>query len=271
MPQGLPASVPVHQLRVFLEGSHACIAGSAVAAEQYGFDESYDDIDIFCYSNSSMIAVAQHLMDHGFAFNDTHMSMVWDRWMAWDMNVGWKTNSMKLHGTLDPSTPPYTCNVVYKMFEKQPIRRLSDVLESFDFGVLAMGYDLIDDGEFHDMRSYFYPRATDFDRLQLLPERRRQWQQGRVTQYVGIRQAGRAVKYHRYGYDMELVIPDLISGYRIAASHHQGHFDQEKVVLGQIYDRLADHLEDGELDLIAAADKLLPQYRNVDLLLEALD
>jgi len=43
------------------------------------------------------------------------------------------------------------------------------------------------------------------------------------------------------------------------------------VVLGQIYDRLADHLEDGDHDKIREADALLPQWRDVDAILERLD
>jgi hypothetical protein len=197
--------------------------------------------------------------------------MKYDRWLAWDMNISWRTNSVKLKGCFDPvNTEPYEVNVVYKTFEKQPVKRLSLVLESFDFGHLATGYELRT-GEYRDMRSFFFPRVADFSALPLLPDRADRWNNGLITQYTGIRQAGRAVKYHGYGYDMSNVMPALITGYRIAAAHHADHFDPEKVTLGLIYDRLADHLEDGDYDKVREADALLPQWRDVDAILDRLD
>jgi hypothetical protein len=144
------------------------------------------------------------------------------------------------------------------------------VLESFDFGLLASGYELRN-GEFRDMRGFFFPREQDYRVLPLLPDRADRWANGLVTQYTGIRQAGRTVKYIEYGYDLSKVLPVLVTGYRIAAAHHADHFDPEKVTLGLIYDRLADHLEDGEFEKVKDADKLLPTWRDVDAILERLD
>lgn len=264
--------LPLAELRSSLYGHHACLAGSAVAAEAYGLDLSYDDIDVFAYGNSSLIAIAQHLLDHGFEFATDNEAMKFERWLSWDLNIGWRTNSVKLRGMINGPKPlePYEVNVVYKTFEKQPVKRLSMVLESFDFGLLAMGYELRS-GEFRDMRPYFFPNAANFGALPLLPDRHDRWASGLITQYTGIRQAGRAVKYSEYGYDMSQVIPTLIEGYRIAATHMAGHFDPEKQTLGQIYDRLADHLEDSDFEEIKKADALLPQWRDVDAILEVLD
>jgi hypothetical protein len=261
---------PLRELRGVLHGQHACIAGSAVAAETYGLTESYDDIDVFAYGNSSLIAIANTLLERGFTFASSNEEMKWDRWLAWDLNIGWRTNSIKLKGRLDASLDDYEVNVVYKTFEKQPVKRLSLVMESFDFGLLATGYELRT-GVWRDMRPYFFPGASTYISLPLLPDREDRWANGLITQYTGIRQAGRAVKYLGYGYDMSQVMPVLVKGYRIAAGHHANHFDPEKVALGQIYDRLADHLEDGEFDKIREADKLLPQWRDIDAILERLD
>ena len=262
-------AVPLAELRSTLCGMHACIAGSAVAAEQYSLPHSYDDIDIFAYGNSSLIAIASVLMERGFDFASDNERMKFDRWLAWDLNIGWRTNSVKLTGAIGGGQP-YEVNVVYKTFEKQPVKRLSMVLESFDFGHLASGYELRTN-EWRDMREFFFPNAPDFKALPLLPDRADRWANGLITQYTGVRQAGRVVKYIEYGYDMSNVVPVLIQGYRIAAGHHADHFDPEKVTLGAIYDRLADHLEDGELDKIKEADKLLPMWRDVDAILERLD
>lgn len=263
-------NLPLRDLRTTLKGAHACIAGSAVAAESYNLRTSYDDIDIFAYGNSSLISIANSLLERGFTFASDNEAMKWDRWLAWDLNIGWRTNSIKLVGHVDPKLEDYEVNIVYKTFEKQPVKRLSQVLESFDFGHLATGYELRT-GEWRDMRPFFFPNAINFGALPLLPDRQDRWRDGLITQYTGIRQAGRAVKYIGYGYDLSNVVPDLITGYRIAASHHADHFDPEKVMLGQIYDRLADHLENEEFDKIREADALLPQWRDVDAILERLD
>ena len=263
-------ALPLKELLSALNGAHACIAGSAVAAQEYNLPHSYDDIDVFAYGNSSLIAITNSLLERGFGFASSNEAMKYDRWLAWDMNISWRTNSVKLSGRIDSSIEPYEVNVVYKTFEKQPVKRLSLVLESFDFGHLATGYELRT-SEYRDMRPYFFPKVVDFKALPLLPDRQDRWTNGLITQYTGIRQAGRAVKYQGYGYDMSNVMPALITGYRIAAAHHADHFDPEKVTLGQIYDRLADHLEDGDYDKIREADALLPQWRDVDAILERLD
>jgi hypothetical protein len=262
---------PLRELRSLLDGSHACIAGSAVAAETYSLPQSYDDIDVFAYGNSSLISIATILLQNGFTFASDNERMKFERWLSWDLNIGWRTNSVKLVGH-HPSSPlqDYEVNIVYKTFEKQPVKRLSLVLESFDFGHLATGWDLRT-STFRDMRPYFFPNHTSYEALPLLPDRADRWSEGLITQYTGIRQAGRAVKYYRYGYDMSEVFPLLITGYRIAAGHHADHFDPEKQTLGEIYNRLADHLEDGEWDKILEADAMLPQWRDVDAILERLD
>ena len=263
-------NLPLKELLGALNGSHACIAGSAVAAQEYGLVNSYDDIDVFAYGNSSLISIANSLIERGFSLASDNEAMKWDRWLAWDLNIGWRTNSIKLVGSVHHATEPYEVNVVYKTFEKQPVKRLSLVLESFDFGHLASGYELRT-GEWRDMRPYFFPREQDYRVLPMLPDRHDRWENGLITQYTGIRQASRAVKYMGYGYDLSKVVPALITGYRIAAAHHADHFDPEKVTLGEIYSRLADHLEDGEFDKIREADALLPQWRDVDAILERLD
>lgn len=264
-------TLPIRDLQRFLLGAHGCIAGSAVAAEQYGLHSSYDDIDVFAYGNSSLISIATSLLGNGFELASDNERMKWDRWLAWDLNIGWRTNSIKLVGSIDSNAvEPYEVNVVYKTFEKQPVKRLSTVLESFDFGHLASGYEL-KDGRWHDMRPYFFPATSSYRNLPLLPDRHERWANGLITQYTGIRQAGRLVKYLGYGYDMSNVLPTVVQGYRIAAVHHADHFDPQKAALGEIYSRLADHLEDGEFDKIREADMLLPQWRDVDAILERLD
>jgi hypothetical protein len=263
--------LPLRELRGLLHGANACIAGSAVAAETYSKPHSYDDIDVFAYGNSALINIVSTLLQNGFDFASDNERMKWERWLAWDLNIGWRTNSVKLVGHQPMfKLDDYEVNVVYKTFEKQPVKRLSLVLESFDFGLLATGWDLRS-MQFRDMRPFFFGHSRSFDALPMLPDRQDRWANGLITQYTGVRQAGRAVKYMSYGYDLSQVVPVLIDGYRIAAGHHADHFDPEKVTLGEIYSRLADHLEDGEHDKITEANNILPQWRDVDAILERLD
>ena len=59
---------------------------------------------------------------------------------------------------------PYTnraINLVYKLVNGVPANSLAGVLESFDFGLLAQGYDL-STGTFRDMRGYLFP-GLDLD------------------------------------------------------------------------------------------------------------
>lgn len=71
------------------------------------------------------------------------------------MDIGfnrWHTNSMKLS---DPTTGTEV-NIIYKLVDGHETTSLSQVIESFDFGLLAMGFNL-KTGNYHDMRSYLFP------------------------------------------------------------------------------------------------------------------
>ena len=133
-----------------LAGFPACIAGSAVAAETYGLplgDKA--DVDVFCYSDLALVAATQRLIDSGFQLED-RFARVWERWLRYGFR-NWHTNSIKFR---DPSG--LEVNLVYKLLGKNPVNSLAQVIESFDFGLLAVGYDLLT-GNKHDMRSYLFP------------------------------------------------------------------------------------------------------------------
>jgi hypothetical protein len=216
----LPAADAIEAARFAVAGLPVYIAGSAAAAAQYPQidDTSYDDVDLFCGTREVLIASAQRLMHAGFQPDD-RMERVWHRWLRYGFK-GWHTNSLKLE--LPLNTPQgrafVKVNLVYKMVDGHPTTSLGQVLESFDFGLLAVGFDCEQD-TWRDMRDYFFPGVPPTGPLPLLPNRRDSWRNGFVSQYQGLREVGRFVKYRDYGYDMSLVQDDLHTGYWKAAEY----------------------------------------------------
>lgn len=251
-----------------LAGLPACIAGSAVAAEAYGLPlGQFADLDVFCYSKEALIAAAQKLvLTTGLEVESRH-SRVWARWMRTGMQ-GWHTNSLKLH---DPVSG-VEVNLIYKLVNKHPLTSLAQVLESFDFGLLSMGYDLANGvGQVQDLRGFFFPGLDPDGPLPLLPGRRDAWRAGFISQYNGIRQVGRYVKYVQYGYDMSAVLDDLIEGYMNAALYFSGRTEDDKQLTARIYYAIADLLRVHDLDQLATAGAQLNELDGLDAIMEALE
>jgi hypothetical protein len=161
-------------------------------------------------------------------------------------------------------------NLVYKLMGKKPVNSLAQVIESFDFGLLATGYDL-ETNTFRDMRSYLFPDMDKRGPLPLMPNKREQWRKGLISQYNGLRECGRYAKYHNYGYDMTLVKDDLVTGYMEAAMYFSMHFDADKQQLGKIYDAIAQHIQFDNIDQLIEAYKLLDFKDSLDEIMEALE
>jgi hypothetical protein len=193
---------------------------------------------------------------------------VWYRWLRYGFKT-WHTNSIRM---LSPQGVEY--NVVYKTTDGHATTSLSQVLESFDFGLLATGYDLETD-QFLDLRSYLFPQHmaqyTNGEPLPMMPNKRANWRQGFISQYNGIREGGRYAKYHAYGYDMSLVKDDLVTGYREAALHWVDSFDKEKQLLGQIFETIGDYIETDDIDGLNAASKKIEYKSPLEAILEALE
>lgn len=239
------------------------IAGSCAAAETYGSKE-WADLDVFAYSDHALVAATQSLLDHGFTM-DERFERVWYRWLRYGFK-GWHTNSMKLHSPSDVEV-----NVIHKTIGGSATTSLAQVLESFDFGLLATGYD-VESEQRMDMRGYLFPNHDPNGPLPMLPNKRENWVRGYISQYNGLREAARYAKYHGYGYDMSLVKDDLVTGYEAAAHYNsRDGFDEDKKLLAQIYDTLGDKIRADAIDELIESYKTLDFKDPLDLIMDKLE
>lgn len=263
----MDAGVAIADVRTRLAGDPVFLAGSLVASETYGHADAWHDVDIFCPTPQVLIAVGQKLLGQGFTLDD-RFSRTWFRWLRYGMK-GWHTNSLRMQA---PGGNEW--NLVYKMTDGHPTTSLSQVLESFDFGLLGTGWDLERDS-YHDLRSYLFPGlfdpATHTEPLPMMPAKRANWRNGFISQYNGLREAGRYAKYAGYGYDLSLVKDDLVTGYRQAWLYYSNCFEAEKQQLGQIYMAIADHMDADNIDELAKATKLIDYNDSLDVIMAALE
>lgn len=236
MPATSTPSAAVAELFHLLPGEPVFMAGSLAAAHAHDRADAWSDVDIFVPTEGLLFTTIKALLMQGATPID-YFDRVWHRWQRYGLRR-WHTNSMRLE-TLQGTE----VNVVYKLVDGHPTTSLSQVLESFDFGLLAVGWDM-ETQTYRDLRPYLFPGLDIDGPLPLMPNKRDNWRQGFVSQYNGLREGLRYLKYTDYGYDMSLVIDDLTTGYRLAASYHEGSHDVQKQALAEIYHALADAIED---------------------------
>lgn len=259
----MSTSAIIADVRQLLRGEPVFLAGSLVAADTYGLPDAFHDVDLFCPTPQVLISIGQRLLDHGYKFDD-RFGRVWARWLKYGMK-GWHTNSLRL-----TSPGGIETNLVYKLTEGHPATSLSQVLESFDFGLLGMGWDLESD-TFRDLRPYLFPNVTTRDRLPMMPNKRSNWRQGFISRYNGLREMGRYAKYYRYGYDLSLVKDDLVCGYTAAAKYHCGRFEPEQQDLGHIYESIAMLIDIDDIDQLEAASQEIDYDDSLDAIMKALE
>jgi len=261
----LSATEVIGHIAAPLTGLPACIAGSTVAAEVYDLPLSENsDVDVFCYSEQALIAAVQRLLSAGFPLNPRH-ERVWERWLQYGLR-SWHTNSIKLVDEFSGTE----INLVHKLMGGHPTSSLPQVLESFDFGLLAVGYDLRESHR-QDLRSFLFPKHPLDGPLPLMPNKRTAWRSGFISQYNGLREVGRYAKYVTYGHDLSLVKDDLIEGYMSAALYMSQRDDPLKIQLGLIYDTIARKIEMDDIpDLMEAGEQILT-LDSLDLIMEALE
>jgi hypothetical protein len=261
----MTASAIIADVLSDLKGDRLYLAGSLVAEETYGLSDAHSDVDLFCPSNNRMLYTIAKLEAKGYTFAD-RFDRVISRWLDYDdMTRKWHTNSMKMlspHGV--------EVNLVFKKVDGNATRSLSQVLESFDFGLLATGYEVAT-GEKHDLRPYLFPGMDLKGPLPMLPNKRDNWRNGFVSQYNGLREAGRYAKYYGYGYDMSLVKEDLVTGYWAASTYLASTFDEEKKTMARIYEVIADHISFDNIDHLIEAYKELDFKDDLDRIMEALE
>ena len=257
------ASVIIADVQSRLAGDPVFLAGSLVAEDAYGLSNAHSDIDLFCPTFQVVVATTQKLLSQGYTFAP-RFERVWYRWLRMGVKQ-WHTNSMRL---VSPSG--IETNLVYKIQDGHPTTSLSQVLESFDFGLLGAGYEL-DTGTFRDHRPYLFPGMDINGPLPMMPNKRDNWRNGFISQYNGLREAGRYAKYWTYGYDMALVADDLVVGYEIAGSYHLGKWEDERKLLGEIYMTIAEKIRNGEVAELAESYKTLDFNDALDSILETLE
>ena len=104
-----------------------------------------------------------------------------------------------------------------------------------------------------------------------MPNKRDNWRSGFISQYNGLREAGRYAKYHTYGYDMSLVRDDLLEGYFNAVAYLSQRDNPDKQLLAQIYEAIALAIEDENITELVEFGKKIPQLDSLDQIMEALE
>ena len=259
----MSASAIIADVRSLTAGEPVYLTGSLVAEEAYGKSNAHSDVDLFCPTFQVVVAMTQKLIDSGYMFAD-RFERVWWRWQRMGVK-SWHTNSMRL---MSPSG--IETNLVYKIVDGHPTTSLAQVLESFDFGLLAVGYDCELD-QYRDLRGYLFPGMDPMGPLPMMPNKRENWRRGFISQYNGLRECGRYAKYFDYGYDLSLVKDDLVTGYFEASLYLSTHFDKEKQMLGNIYQAIGQHIELDNIEDLKLANKQIDYSDPLDKIMEALE
>lgn len=259
-----PVGDVIHAMTTEFNGLNASLAGSAVSAMHYDKPDAWGDIDLFAHNQFELVRMIEFALNNGWDLATEKDAKTWNRWMRFGIS-NYRTNTLHL------SNGHWDVNMTYKTYEGRPVASLSQVLETFDWGLLAMGYDL-KSGRFFDFRPTYFP-DHDWDRLPMMDERMARWSQGLIVPYTGIRQAGRYHKYHHvYGYDLGAVKDVLVQGYRIAGEYHLNNaFDREKQTLGEIFVRLGEAVQADDWATLAEADTAMPIHRELDEFLNRID
>jgi hypothetical protein len=258
----------IDDMLTLLKGQPVFLCGSLVAEDEYGLTDAHSDVDLFCPTGNVLVATTQFLLGHGYKLDD-RMERTWYRWLRFGFKT-WHTNSLRLMSPGGVET-----NLVYKLTEGHATTSLAQVLESFDFGLLGVGYD-VETGVRRDLRPYLFPQFHGLHwvrngPLPMMPNKREAWRNGFISQYNGLREFGRYAKYHEYGYDMSLVKDDLATGYAEAALYMMNHFDADKQQQGLIYQTIGLKIEDDKIDELFAAAKQIDFKDSLDAIMEALE
>lgn len=258
----MPAQQAVGYLRSHLGGRPGtCLVGSLVGADVNGKD-GWADGDVFCFSPGALMAAGQYMLDHG-AVLDEQEQRKWNRWLLMGMG-DWHTNSIRME-----LLNGIEVNLVYKTVGRVPLTSLMQVLESFDFGYVAMGWDL-ERGTFHDGREFWFGKGYDPESLGFLPHREWQWLNATIGRFTGIRQPQRWAKFADRGYDMRPSQKPLADGLRITAAHYTTKDDPEYRAYAPLYLGIADLVEDYDIPALLEVYKGMQPHDPVGSLTKGL-
>ena len=262
---GIPAKDAVAKVLRDTTALPAFLTGSAVAAETYDLQQSYSDIDLFVPNEGSYFAVVTKLLCSGYRIENDRFERMWDR----HVNIGfnkWHTNSMKL---IDNATGTEV-NVIYKLVEGHQTTQLSQVIESFDFGLLGVGYET-KTGTFRDMRGYLFPGLDPNGPLPMIGYRAGTVGKGLMSQFIMQRTPGRYARYIEYGHDLSAVKDTLVEGYQIYADYKMNRSKDDDILIGKIALALSQKIEADDIAGLLLYDKKLPTTDGLDDVMAALE
>lgn len=262
---GIPAKDAVEKVLKTVAGLPGFLTGSSATAVATGKDFAYTDVDLFVPNQGSYFTMVQHLLNNGYAIEGDRFERMWKRHLSMGFNA-WHTNSMKL---LDQLTGTEV-NVIYKRVDGHETTQLSQVIESFDFGVLGVGYET-DTGTFRDMRSYLFPGEKDLEVLPLMKYREVTVGLGFMSQHIMMRTPGRYARYVQYGYDLSKIKPSLVNGLLIYADYKDDRTKPDELILGRIARTLAQHIELDMFDELKAFERDLPKADGLDDIMASLE
>ena len=112
---------------------------------------------------------------------------------------------------------------------------------------------------YRDLRPYLFPGMDVDGPLPMMPNKRDNWSDGFISQYNGLREAGRYAKYH--GLRLRPDPGEGRPGHRLHAGwlYLSNHFDKDKQMLGRIYEAIGwSHRgrQHGPADAGVQADRL---------------
>jgi hypothetical protein len=270
----IPAQSAVAQVLDDTAGLLGFLAGSSAAAVWYDKPEAYSDVDVFVPNPLMYAAFAERLLNRGWELDERNEKM-----LRRHLEIGfknWHTNSLKLTKSLSLSAAvePVEINVIYKQVDGHPTTKLSQVLESFDFGLLSMGYDT-KDGAFKDMRGYMFPDIGTIGPttpLPLIDYRKTAFEKGLMSEHIMQRTPGRYARYaYAYEYDLSLVKPVLVQGYFQYASYKANRTKPEDLLLGELAAALAEYIRDDKFVELLEFQRTLPTMDGLDAILASLE
>lgn len=239
----------LEQVYDLFQGQPASIAGSLVSAQLYDIDD-FTDVDVFFDSSQALHYGLAHAISKGY-----QLAPQSKRKLGFTHRWGGKSFHVETYRLDSPDG--HELNISKKLLGGQPVRTLTGVLHSFDFGFLLAGYDcLMPDFEsaWLDLRPAYFPKQmASGEALPMIPDKGRAWAAGEFGQNNAIRQAHRAAKYGLRGYDLMAIAPQLAGGYRIAAADQIERETTEASMLAEAYLSIADLIEFHSWDLLMDA------------------
>lgn len=252
-------------------GLPAFLAGSSAAAIWYDKPDAYTDVDLFVPNPGTYFTVVERLRSRGWELDDRNEKML-KRHLRYGFR-GWHTNSIKLNQVLPGNTESTEVNVIYKLVDKHETTNLTDVIQSFDFGLLGVGYET-ETLNFRDLRPYLFPGEDLDGPLPMIEYRRESFAQGFMSEHIMQRTPGRYARYVRYGYDMSRIKPVLEMGYFAYSEYMLDRTKPDKILLGKIGLKLAEAIRDDDFDGpdgLLAFEKALPTFDGLDAILDFLE